>query len=734
MKKAKILVVDDEEEIIHTLKGSLEDEDYEVLTANDGQEALEKVRGDTPDVIFLDIWLPGMDGIETLKAIKEFDANLDVVIMTGHGTINTAIQAIKTGAFDFLEKPLSLDSVLSVVNNSLERKRLRSQRLTITPQEEEIIGENTSIVSIREEIKKLAKTNKPILITGENGAGKELVARLIHNQSPRRKNPLVKFNCTIYAPEELGNELWGTTIPSSSKKDLRKIGALEKASKGTLFIDSINAMPLETQQELYETLTKVESKASGKNGKSNDVRIIASSTEHLPPLVEEGKFNEELYHLLGEHTIALPPLRERKGDIPALLSFFLNHFSKLYNRTGKELEDEALEALVNHNWLGNIKELKNLIENLVVTVPTTKITFTHLPALIRGESLTKRSRVYDKYTSLKEAEGAWKREFLHFHLKKNNNDLTLTARKLGIRPQTLKKHIAQFDIVVRHEKKEKRLMQKTLKRSMVLSGQGLHSGLKTGLILSPLPPNSGIVFGSITTSETVPAHIDFVESSEYATSLQRGKAIAKTIEHFMAVLHAYHITNLLVKIGDEIPIMDGSALDFCQIIEEAGIEEQDVEVDEIVIDKKYLVGEISPTTKYILIEPHHTFSIHYTLSYPEPVGRQVYTFTLKDSQSFKSDIAPSRTFGFVKDIGELEKKGLASGGRLHNCILIDDEKIVNTELRFPDEFVRHKILDLLGDFYLLGRPIKGKVTAQMTGHSDNNALVKMIRDNLNIYW
>lgn len=734
MKKAKILVVDDEEKIIHTLKGSLEDEGYEVLTANDGQEALEKVRGDTPDVIFLDIWLPGMDGIETLKAIKEFDANLDVVIMTGHGTINTAIQAIKTGAFDFLEKPLSLDSVLSVVNNSLERKRLRSQRLTITPQEEELIGENTSIVSIREEIKKLAKTNKPILITGENGAGKELVARLIHNQSPRRKNPLVKFNCTIYAPEELGNELWGTTIPSSSKKDLRKIGALEKASKGTLFVDSINAMPLETQQELYETLTKVESKASGKNGKSNDVRIIASSTEHLSSLVEEGRFNEELYHLLGEHTIALPPLRERKGDIPALLSFFLNHFSKLYNRTGKELEDEALEALVNHNWPGNIKELKNLIENLVVTVPTIKITFTHLPALIRGESLTKRSRVYDKYTSLKEAEGAWKREFLLFHLKKNNNDLTLTARKLGIRPQTLKKHIAQFDIVVRHEKKEKRLMQKTLKRSMVLSGQGLHSGLKAGLILSPLPPNSGIVFGSITTSETVPAHIDFVESSEYATSLQRGKAIAKTIEHFMAVLHAYHITNLLVKIGDEIPIMDGSALDFCQIIEEAGIEEQDVEVDEIVIDKKYSVGEISPTTKYILIEPHHTFSIHYTLSYPEPVGRQVYTFTLKDSQSFKSHIAPSRTFGFVKDIGELEKKGLASGGRLHNCILIDDEKIVNTELRFPDEFVRHKILDLLGDFYLLGRPIKGKVTAQMTGHSDNNALVKMIRDNLNIYW
>jgi UDP-3-O-acyl N-acetylglucosamine deacetylase len=202
----------------------------------------------------------------------------------------------------------------------------------------------------------------------------------------------------------------------------------------------------------------------------------------------------------------------------------------------------------------------------------------------------------------------------------------------------------------------------------------------------------------------------------------------------MAVLHAYQISNLLVKISDEIPIMDGSALDFCQLIEEAGIEEQETELDEIVIDKKYSIGEVSQNGKYIFIEPHHTFAIKYLLNYPEPVGEQVYTFTLENSQAFKSQIAPARTFGFLKDVEALEKKGLVSGGRLHNCILIDDEKIVNTELRFSDEFVRHKILDLIGDFYLLGKPIKGLITAHMTGHSDNNALLKKIRDNLNIYW
>ena len=733
MKKAKILVVDDEERILQTMKGSLEDEDYEVLTAKDGQEAIDKVRLENPDLIFLDIWLPGMDGMETLKSIKEYNSNLDVVMMTGHGTINASIQAIKFGAFDFLEKPLSLDNILSVVNSSLERKRAMLNEPT--PKEEELIGESTVIMSIKEEIKKLSKINKNVIIIGESGTGKELIARFIHNHSSRRKSPMIKLNCAIYPPEEMGQELFGITLPSSRKKDLRKIGVLKKASKGTLFIDSVEDIPLDIQKELVKVLRKKEQRASSKNAKSNGIRILASSNKSISSLVKEGTFKEELYALLGENSIFLPPLRERKGDIPALLNYFLESFAREYNhRKAKELEDEALEALVNYNWPGNVKELKNVTERLTISVPTTKININNLPPLIRGEAPSKRSRIYDRCKSLKEAENTWKREFLLFHLKKNNNDVPTTARKLGIRKHTLKKYIDKLDILLIPEKKVKQAYQKTLKRSVVLSGQGLHSGMKAGLILSPLPPNSGIIFGNITTSETIPAHIDYVESTEYATSLRRGKTSARTIEHFMGVLHAYQISNLLIKISDEIPIMDGSALDFCQLIEEAGIEEQEAGLDEIVIDKKYFIGEISPNSKYISIEPHDTFTVKYTLNYPEPVGKQAYTFTVNNSQSFKSLIAPARTFGFVKDIGKLEEKGLASGGRLHNCILIDDEKIVNTELRFPDEFVRHKILDLIGDFYLLGKPIRGLITAHMTGHADNNALLKKVRDNLNIYW
>jgi UDP-3-O-acyl N-acetylglucosamine deacetylase len=267
-----------------------------------------------------------------------------------------------------------------------------------------------------------------------------------------------------------------------------------------------------------------------------------------------------------------------------------------------------------------------------------------------------------------------------------------------------------------------------------MGGTGLHSGDKTGLILSPLPPDSGIMFGNISSKETIPADVDFVVSSNFATCLKNGATTAYTVEHLLATLHAFRITNLLIKINNEIPIMDGSALDFCKLIEEAGIEEQDAEQEEIIIDEKYSVGEESPNSKYITIEPYDTLTINYSLNYPNPVGKQEFTFTLKDSESFKKLIAPARTFGFLKDIEKLERMGLASGGRLHNFILIDDEKIVNTKLRFPDEFVRHKILDLIGDFYLLGKPIRGYVTANMTGHSENSTLIKKIRDNFNLYW
>jgi UDP-3-O-[3-hydroxymyristoyl] N-acetylglucosamine deacetylase len=270
-----------------------------------------------------------------------------------------------------------------------------------------------------------------------------------------------------------------------------------------------------------------------------------------------------------------------------------------------------------------------------------------------------------------------------------------------------------------------RIKQKTLKKSVVISGLGLHSGIKTGLILHPLPANSGILFTGISGDVRVPAHLDYVGSTGYATSL-RGKGFAVgTVEHFLAVLHGYGISNVLVKVQGEIPILDGSALEFCHLIDEAGVQEQDEPLPEIVVDRLYRVG--GDGSESISIEPADFFSVRYLLKYPQPVGVQEYTYTHEGPELFKEEIAPARTFGFLRDMEKLQRNGLVNGGKLNNCILIDEEKIINTELRFPDELARHKILDILGDFYLLGKPIRGKIMAHMTGHSDNIALLRELR-------
>lgn len=269
------------------------------------------------------------------------------------------------------------------------------------------------------------------------------------------------------------------------------------------------------------------------------------------------------------------------------------------------------------------------------------------------------------------------------------------------------------------------LKQRTLKKSVVISGHGLHSGIKTGLILHPLPPNSGILFSGISADATVPAHLDYVGSTGYATSLRGKGIVVGTVEHFLAVLHSYRISNLLVKMQGEIPILDGSAMEFCDLIEEAGIQEQDKEWSEIVVNRSYRV-EVKGGES-ISIDPADCFGVRYLLQYPTPVGTQEYTYIFQGADFFKKEIAPARTFGFLRDIEKLERLGLVNGGRLSNCILLDDEKVINTELRFPDEFARHKILDIVGDFYLLGRPIRGMISARMTGHSDNIALLKEIR-------
>jgi UDP-3-O-[3-hydroxymyristoyl] N-acetylglucosamine deacetylase len=423
---ATVLVVDDEREIRTSLRGILAEEGLRVLEAEDGRQALDLIQRENPELVILDIWMPEVDGLQVLQQLERQTPHPAVVMISGHGNIETAVKATKLGAFDFIEKPFSLDGLLRVVNRALDHHAA---------------------------------------MYGADGAA------------------------------------------------------------------------------------------------------AATETAHTAP------------------------------------------------------------------------------------------------------------------------------------------DTTVPAALLSPRAQ--------------------RWSERTIAHSVVASGHGLHSGVKTGVILQPLPPGSGVLFSSLSTDETVPARLDWVDSTGYATTLHKEGVTAKTVEHLLAVLHAYRITNLLVKMQGEIPIMDGSAIEFCRLIESAGIVEQGGTVEEIVINRRIVVG--TDDGESMAIEPADCFGIAYTLLYPHPVGRQEYTYIHHGVQSFRDEIAPARTFGFVRDMKQLAAMGLASGGRLDNCILIDDEKVVNTTLRFPDEFARHKILDIMGDTFLLGRPIRGMITARMTGHSDNIALLRAIK-------
>ncbi len=272
--------------------------------------------------------------------------------------------------------------------------------------------------------------------------------------------------------------------------------------------------------------------------------------------------------------------------------------------------------------------------------------------------------------------------------------------------------------------KNGRKHQKTIKHPTVIYGVGLHSGKRTGMVFQPLPPHSGIHFLTLPAEKVVPAHVSRVDDTDYATTLSRDGEGVKTVEHLLSALHARGISNLLIKVHGEIPVLDGSSLEFCKAIEEAGLVSQRLARKELVVDREYEV--VGRGEERLTIEPHDGFAISYLLRYPAPIGEQYYEFELDSFESYKAEIAPARTFGFVRDLKMMSELGLGTGGSFDNCILVGEDNVVNTELRFPDEFVRHKILDIIGDLYLLGFPIRGKVTARLTGHRDNIAILRRI--------
>jgi UDP-3-O-acyl N-acetylglucosamine deacetylase len=431
-----ILIVDDEPGILTTLGGILSDEGYTTLTTSSGEEALSLYAEKRPAVVFLDIWLADRDGLETLEALRSADPTAAVVMMSGHGTTSTAVKAIKMGAFDYLEKPLSYKRSVEAAAGALAYKR-----------------------------------------SLETGTG-------------------------------TGSDIAGDAVP------------------GVLLRDR------------------------------SDLERRLEAAPALPLLAATG------------------------------------------------------------------------------------------------------------------------------------------------RPQ------------------------RTIRHSTVVYGLGLHSGQRTGMVLQPLPEDSGIHFITLPTGVEIPAHVRAVAETDYATTLSGEGESIKTVEHLLSALHAHGVSNLLIKVHGEIPVLDGSALEFCKLLREVGIADQDEPQREVVIDRAYEVR--GPGEKLLSIEPADRFSDTYLHRYPPPIGEQSYEFTLTSPEAYEREIAPARTFGFMKDLKMLNELGLGSGGRLDNFILVGEDEVLNTELRFPDEFVRHKILDIIGDLYLVGYPIRGKVTARLTGHRDNIALLKQI--------
>ena len=424
-----VLIVDDEPGILSTLSGVLSDEGYKTVCTGSGAEALDLYGRERPDVVMLDVWLPDHDGLETLQALREVDPTAAVIMMSGHGTASTAVKAIKMGAYDYVEKPLSYNQTVEAVLGALEYRE--------------------SVASDRELLTSLEKTKD------------------------RLETP----------PDLTGPPLFGLV---------------------------------------------------------------------------------------------------RRTDQP----------------------------------------------------------------------------------------------------------------------------------------------QRTIAQSTVIYGLGLHSGSRTGMSIQPLPPDSGIHFVILPTNTHVPAHVAAVAETDYATTLAHEGESIRTVEHFLSAAHALGITNLLIKVHGEIPVLDGSALEFCKTLEEVGIEVQPERRREVVIDRTYEVG--GEGEKRLTIEPDEGFSVSYLLRYPAPIGEQRYEFRMSSFGAYKDQIAPARTFGFMRDLKMMSELGLGSGGRLDNCILVGEDNVINTSLRFPDEFVRHKILDIIGDLYLLGYPIRGRVTARLTGHRDNIAILRRI--------
>jgi len=430
---ARILIVDDESGIRESLSALLRDEGYEVESVASGEECLERLAQRRFDLLLLDVWLSGIDGLETLERLQSRDGAPIAVMISGHGNIETAVRATKLGAFDFVEKPLSLEKIVVVARNALEYLRLEEENRRLRAELEEryqIHGSSVAMKALRQQIALTAPTNGRVLIYGESGTGKELVARALHAHSPRAGKPFVEVNCAAIPEELIESELFGHRKGSFTGASEDKIGKFQQADGGTLFLDEVGDMSVKTQSKVLRVLEEQRVEPLGSNRPvSVDVRVIAATNKKLEEEIARNAFREDLFYRLNVIPFYVPALRERTEDIPILAAYFLKQFCEAYGKKPAEFAPAALEVLVGYSWPGNVRELKNLVERLVIMCPFARIEPHHLPPeLFRGASKSPQK----PYASLHEARLAYEREFVLRKLEEHRWNMTHAAAALGL--------------------------------------------------------------------------------------------------------------------------------------------------------------------------------------------------------------------------------------------------------------------------------------------------------------
>ena len=430
-----VLIVDDESGIRESLKGVLEDEGYRVSEAESGEACLDLLRKHSFDAIFLDVWLPGIDGLDTLQKIKDADQSAEVIMISGHGTIETAVRATKLGAFDFLEKPLSLEKTLILLKNAIDARRLRRENVDLKRQlqtKSAIVGDSIPMKALRQQIMIMAPTNGRVLIYGESGTGKELVAHAIHAQSLRKEALFVELNCAAIPEDLIESELFGHMRGSFAAASGDKEGKFQKAHGGTLFLDEVGDMSLKTQSKVLRTLDEQRfTPVGGDEAVTVDARVIASTNKDLEEEISKGNFREDLFYRLNVIPFYVPPLRERTEDIPQLTRHFLKEFSAVYGRRAREITDDGIDALMTYSWPGNVRELRNVIERIVIMNPTTsKLDRKHLPPLIYRDGGRRTGAT--EFASLHQARAAYEKDYILKKLDENHGNVSRTAEVLGL--------------------------------------------------------------------------------------------------------------------------------------------------------------------------------------------------------------------------------------------------------------------------------------------------------------